>query len=67
VVSSRMKRVVFGAPDAKGGACGTLYQVLSDPRLHHEVELVAMLRAEECGQLLTDFFAAKREPTEPLR
>jgi tRNA(adenine34) deaminase len=60
VVSSRMKRVVFGAPDPKAGACGTLYQVLSDPRLHHEVELVAMVRADDCGQILTDFFAAKR-------
>jgi tRNA(adenine34) deaminase len=60
IVSSRMKRVVFGAPDPKGGACGSLYQVLSDPRLHHEVELVALVDADECAALLTDFFAAKR-------
>jgi tRNA(adenine34) deaminase len=60
IVSSRMKRVVFGAPDPKGGACGSLYQVLSDPRLHHEVELVALVQADECAALLTEFFAQKR-------
>ncbi len=60
IVSSRMQRVVFGAPDSKGGACGSLYQVLSDPRLHHEVELVALVGADECSALLTDFFAEKR-------
>ncbi len=60
VVSSRMKRVVFGAADPKAGACGSLYQVLSDPRLHHEVELVALVDAEESSSLLTDFFASKR-------
>jgi tRNA(adenine34) deaminase len=60
IVSSRMKRLVFGAPDGKAGACGSLYQVLSDPRLHHEVELVALVEADACGALLTDFFTAKR-------
>jgi tRNA(adenine34) deaminase len=60
IVSSRVKRVVFGAPDPKGGACGSLYQVLSDPRLHHEVELVALVRAAECATLLTEFFDKKR-------
>jgi tRNA(adenine34) deaminase len=60
VMAARMKRVVFGAPDPKGGACGSLYQVLSDPRLHHEAELVALVQAQACGQLLTDFFSTKR-------
>ncbi len=60
IVSSRMKRLVFGAADGKAGACGSLYQVLSDPRLHHEVELVALVEADACGALLTDFFVAKR-------
>ncbi len=60
IVSSRVKRVVFGAPDPKAGACGSLYQLLSDPRLNHEVELVAMIDAEESSGLLTGFFASKR-------
>ena len=60
IVSSRMKRVVFGAADPKAGACGSLYQVLSDPRLNHEVELVAMVEADASGAMLTEFFAAKR-------
>lgn len=60
IVSSRVKRVVFGAADPKAGACGSLYQLLSDPRLNHEVELVALVEAGESSALLTDFFAAKR-------
>jgi tRNA(adenine34) deaminase len=60
IVSSRIRRVVFGAADAKAGACGSLYQVLSDPRLHHEAELVALVDADESAALLTEFFAAKR-------
>lgn len=60
IVSSRVKRVVFGATDAKAGACGSLYNLLSDPRLNHEVELVALVRAEESAELLRSFFASKR-------
>ncbi len=60
IVSSRVKRVVFGAADPKAGACGSLYQLLSDPRLNHEVELVALVEADESSALLTVFFAAKR-------
>ncbi len=60
IVSSRVKRLVFGASDSKAGACGSLYNLLSDPRLHHEVELVTGVRREACAALLTDFFAAKR-------
>ncbi len=60
IVSSRVKRVVFGAADPKAGACGSLYQLLSDPRLNHEVELVAMIDADESSALLSGFFAAKR-------
>ncbi len=60
IVSSRVRRVVFGAADSKGGACGSLYNLLSDPRLHHEVELVALVRAAECSELLSSFFASKR-------
>jgi tRNA(adenine34) deaminase len=63
IVSSRMKRLVFGATDSKAGACGSLYNLMSDPRIHHEVELVAGVRREECAALLTDFFAAKRVGT----
>ncbi|MCP3909468.1 MAG: nucleoside deaminase [Actinomycetia bacterium] len=57
---ARVDRVVFGAHDPKAGACETLYNVGADPRLNHEFEVVSGVRADECGQLLTDFFADRR-------
>jgi tRNA(adenine34) deaminase len=60
LVAGRVDRVVFGAADPKGGACGSLYNLCVDPRMNHEVQVVPGVRAEECGQLLTDFFAARR-------
>lgn len=57
---ARVERVVFGAEDTKAGAVGSLYNLGSDPRLNHEFEVHARVLQEECGQLLTDFFAAKR-------
>ncbi len=57
---ARIARLVFGATDMKAGACGSLYNIGSDPRLNHEFEVVQGLRADECGALLTDFFASKR-------
>lgn len=59
-VASRVGRLVYGAPDPKAGACGSLYNLCSDPRLNHEVELVAGVQAEACGRLLRDFFARHR-------
>ncbi len=57
---ARIARLVFGATDMKAGACGSLYNIGSDPRLNHEFEVVQGLRADECGALLTDFFASRR-------
>ena len=47
-------------PDPKGGACGSLYNLCADPRLHHEIEVTAGVRAAESARLLELFFAAKR-------
>jgi tRNA(adenine34) deaminase len=63
VVASRLGRVVFGATDPRAGACGTLYNLCSDPRLNHETPITAGVRAEQCGNLLTSFFAERRAPT----
>lgn len=63
VVAARAARVVFGAPDPKAGAFGSLYQLGADPRLHHEVEVVPGVRAEEAAALLTGFFSQRREGT----
>ena len=59
-VNSRVGRVVFGAYDPKAGAAGTLYNLLVDPRLNHQCEVRGGVRAEECGDLLTTFFADRR-------
>lgn len=62
LLAARVRRVVFGASDPKAGACGSLYNVCVDPRLHHEVEVRAGVRADESAALLTDFFGARRAP-----
>jgi len=58
---ARIKRVVFGAHDPKGGACGSLYNVGADPRLNHEFEVTSRVQEEACARLLTDFFDERRE------
>lgn len=60
LVAARVGRVVYGAADPKAGACGSLYNLCVDPRLNHEVEVVAGLRADECSAYLTKFFANRR-------
>ena len=60
ILSSRIARVVFGAADPKAGACGSLYNLCTDPRLNHEVALRPGVRGAEAGQLLTSFFADRR-------
>ena len=60
LLSARVARVVFGADDPKGGAAGSLYNVFADPRLNHEIALTPRVRAEECGALLSQFFAERR-------
>ncbi|GAA4300511.1 nucleoside deaminase [Klenkia terrae] len=59
-VLSRVGRVVYGAPDPKAGAAGSLWDVVRDRRLNHRPEVVAGIRAEECGALLREFFRARR-------
>ena len=60
-VGARIGRVVFATPDLKGGACGSLYNLGADPRLNHEFEVVAGVRAEEASALLSAFFAGERD------
>ncbi len=63
LVNARIGRVVFGAPDERFGACGSLYQVGADPRLNHRFTVEGGLLAGECAALLHEFFASKRKPT----
>jgi tRNA(adenine34) deaminase len=60
LVAARVGRVVYGASDPRAGACGTLYNLCADPRLNHELPVIGGVRAAECGELLSSFFATKR-------
>lgn len=60
VLASRAERVVYGAASPDNGALGSLYHLGADPRLNHEVETVAGVRADEAAALLASFFAAHR-------
>jgi tRNA(adenine34) deaminase len=60
LVAARVGRLVYGASDPRAGACGTLYNLCGDPRLNHELMVTAGVRADDCGLLLTSFFAQKR-------
>src|ERR1700721_402491 len=53
---ARIARLVYAAPDPKAGACGSVLSVLNHPHLNHKVEVTSGLLAEECGQMLTNFF-----------
>ena len=60
VTVARLARVVYGAEDPKAGAVGSLWDVLRDTRLNHRPEVIGGVLAAECGDLLRDFFAARR-------
>lgn len=57
---SRIDRLVYGALDSKAGACRSLYRLIDDPRLNHRVRQTSGVLAEECGALLSKFFASRR-------
>ena len=59
-INARVARVVYGADDAKAGAARTLYRLLEDARLNHRAEVIAGVRGQECGALLSEFFHKKR-------
>lgn len=58
--AARIGAVVFGAADPKAGACGSLYQLLGDPRLNHECPVYGGVRATEASAQLEQFFALRR-------
>lgn len=60
LVNARLDRVVYGAPDPKAGAVGSLANVCADPRLNHRLVVEGGVLAEECGAVLRAFFAALR-------
>ena len=57
---ARIERIIYGAPDPKTGACGSVVNLPGETRLNHHGEVLGGLLAEECGGLLRDFFAVRR-------
>ncbi len=60
IVQARIPRLVYGTPDPKAGACRTLYEITTDPRLNHRVALGDTVLQEDCAALLTGFFSEQR-------
>ena len=60
ILHARIARLVYAATDPKAGACGSVLAVMNHPQLNHKVEVVSGLLAEECGQMLINFFRARR-------
>ena len=60
IVNARIRRVVYGCDDPKGGAARSLYAIMTDGRLNHRVELLSGILAEESAQALKSFFERRR-------
>jgi len=60
MIQARVPRLVYGCDDPKGGAVRSCFEVLTHPRLNHQVEVTAGVLANECAAILQSFFAARR-------
>ena len=60
IVLAKLKTLVFGAYDEKAGMCGSVGDIVRHPRLNHRVDVQSGVEAEACGELIKDFFAARR-------
>jgi tRNA(adenine34) deaminase len=60
ILHSRICRLIFGVRDEKGGGVKSLYRLLNDPRLNHQVEVTEGLLAERCQEIMQSFFSARR-------
>ena len=63
ILHSRIARVVYGARDPKTGANGSVVDLFAEPRLNHHAEIIGGVAAEACAELLSSFFAARRQRT----
>ena len=60
MLHARIARVVYGAPDPKTGACGGVIDLAAEPRLNHHTQVTGGVLADECGELLRQFFRLRR-------
>ena len=67
IVLARLGRLVYGAPDPKAGACGSLLDVTGERRLNHHVEITTGMLADDCAEILREFFRARRKRAEAAR
>ena len=64
IVLSRLDRLIFGAKDPKAGACGSLYNIVQNIRLNHQVQIIPYILEQECKQILESFFEKIRQNTK---
>lgn len=60
---ARIARLVFGASDPKTGACGSVVNLMNEPKLNHHCKVTSGILSKECGAMLSDFFKARRRKT----
>lgn len=60
MLHARVDRVVFGAPDPKTGAAGSVLDIFSEKQINHQTQVEGGIMGEECGQVLRDFFKERR-------
>ena len=60
LVLARLDRLVYGCDDPKAGACGSLYNIVEDERLNHRLQVTSGVLADQCSQLLQEFFQRRR-------
>jgi tRNA(adenine34) deaminase len=61
MIHARVARLVYGASDPKAGAAGSVLQVVNHPKLNHQMEVTSGVLAEQCSQILQEFFRRRRE------
>jgi tRNA(adenine34) deaminase len=67
LVNARVGRLIYGARDPKMGCVHTLYELCTDPRFNHRLDVVPDVLADECGALLSDFFRMMRGKDRPAK
>lgn len=62
---ARIAKLIYGASDPKTGACGSVVNLMAEPKLNHHTEISGGVLAAECGALLSNFFSARRKKSKP--
>jgi tRNA(adenine34) deaminase len=66
IVLARIKRLYYGAPDPKAGACGTVMNIVQNAQLNHQIEVYGRLLEKECGDLIRRFFQQRRSQQKSI-